>query len=67
MIRDDEFLKKYNKVCNKVSNRIKKGLDNKSAYKEKYLKTKIKPYGGKVKTNLHDDGIPKEGPHCICL
>ena len=34
---------------------------------EKYLRTKIKSYGGKTNTIFHSDRIPKEGSHCICL
>ena len=32
-----------------------------------YLKTKTKSYDGKIDTNFHDDEMPKEGSHCICL
>ena len=31
----------------------------------KYLKTEIKPYKGKI--NTFQDGMLKEGSHCICL
>ena len=36
-------------------------------YNEKYLKTKIKFYKGKINTNFHHDKIPKKGSQCICL
>ena len=54
--------KKYNKVWDKVSNTIKTVFDIQPAYKEKYLKNKIKIYERKIKTNFKGDGIPKEGP-----
>ena len=58
LIKDDELLEKYNKICEKVSNNIKKGFDSEPTYKEKYLKTKVKSYEGKINTNFHHDKIP---------
>ena len=40
LIRDDELLKKYNKMWNKVSNSIKKEFDSEPVYNKKYLKSK---------------------------
>ena len=34
---------------------------------EKYLKTKIKSYNGKINTNFHNNKISNEGSQCICL
>ena len=51
--------------CDKIW--IIKGFDNDPAYNEKYLKTTIKSYDGKIDTNFHGDKILKEGSHCICL
>ena len=42
LIKDDELLKKYNKIWEKVKNGIKKNFDIKLVYNEKYLKGKIK-------------------------
>ena len=52
MIKDDEFLEKYNKIWNKVSNSIKKGFDSEPVYHEKYLKTKVKSYQGELNVNF---------------
>ena len=57
------MLEKYNEIWDKGSNTIKKRFDS----DEKYLKTEIKSYEGKISTNFHVDKIPKEGSHCICL
>ena len=51
----------------KVSNILKKEFDNKPVYNEKYLKTKIKSYNGKINTNFYNNKIPKEGSKYICL
>ena len=55
------------KFAKKVENNIKKELDNEPVYNEKYVKTIIKSYKGKINTNLHKNKIPKEGSQCICL
>ena len=67
LIKNDESLEKYNKTLNKVSNSTKKESDSERVYNEKYLKSKIKSYKGKISTNFCDDRIPKEDSHCICL
>ena len=36
-------------------------------YNKKYLKTEIKSCHGKINTNFHDNGMSKEGSHCVCL
>ena len=41
MIKNDELLEKYNEICEKVRNSIKKEFDSEPACKEKYPKTKI--------------------------
>ena len=61
LIKDDELLKEYNEIT------INKEFDSDPAYNEKYLKSKIKPYNGKINTNFHNDKIPKEGSQCICF
>ena len=61
------MLEKYNKIWNKVSKVIEKRFDSVPIYNNKYLKTKIKSYKGKVNTNFHDDKVPKNGSHYICL
>ena len=66
LIKDDKFKEKYNNIWNKVSNSIRKWFDSETVYHEKYLKTKTKPYEGKINTNFHN-GIPKEGLQHISL
>ena len=51
----------------KVKNCLKKEFDSKPINNEKYLKTKIKSYNGKINTSFHNNKIPKEGPQFIWL
>ena len=59
-------IEKYNEIWKKISSIIQKEFDSKSVYNEKYLKTKIKSYNGKINTNFQNNKIPKEGCQCIC-
>ena len=38
LIKDNELLKKYSEICEKVKKSLKKELDWEPAYHEKYLK-----------------------------
>ena len=67
LIKDDKLLENIVKSAIKSAIVNKKGFDSKPVYNEKYLKTEIKSYEGKISTSFHDDGIPKESSHCICL
>ena len=49
LIKDGELLEKYNKIWTNISNSIKR---SEPAYNEKYLKTKLKSYKGKINTNF---------------
>ena len=66
-IKDQKLLEKYDQICKKVSNIIKKEFDSNPVYNENYIKTKIKSYNGKINTNFHNNKITKEGCQCICL
>ena len=46
-IKDDELLKKYNEIWEKVKNSLNKEFDSEPVYNKKYLKAKIKSYNGK--------------------
>ena len=55
------------KFGKKIRNSIKKEFESEPAHNEKYLKTKINSYKGKINTNFHIHEIPNEGSQCICL
>ena len=51
----NDKLKQQSKIWDKFNNIIKNGFDNKPVYNEKYLKTVVKLYEGKINTNLLDN------------
>ena len=67
LIKDDELLEKYNEIWEKFKITIKREFNDEPVYNEKYLKSKIKSYNGKINTNFHNKKIPREGSQFICL
>ena len=67
MRKNDELLEKYKEIWDKVRNKIKKEFDREPDNNEKYLKTKIEYYKGKLNTIFHGDKLPKEVSQYICL
>ena len=64
MMKDEKLLEKYNEIFSSI---IKKEFDSEPVYNEKYLKTKIKSFNGKINTNFHNNKIPKEDSRYIFL
>ena len=60
LIKDENFLKEYNKILDEIGNSIKIGSYSEPVYIEKYLKTKRKSYRCKINTTFHDNGMPKK-------
>ena len=66
LVKDEKLLEKYNEIWKNVSNIIPKIFDRNPVYNEKYIKTKIKSYNGKINTTFYNK-TPKEGCEYICL
>ena len=56
MIEDEELLKTYNDIWNKVSNNMKKEFGSEPIYNKKFLKTKTISYGDET-ADFHE--MPK--------
>ena len=59
-IEEDDLLKKYNAIWNKVSADIKKELDSERVYYKEFLKTKMESHGDEV-TDFYDKKLPNVG------
>ena len=66
MIEDDDILKKYNSIRDKVSPDNKKQLDSEPTYSKNYLKTKIKSHGDKLEI-FTQKKFPKLDSNHTCL
>ena len=63
-----QLLKNYNKIWGKVE-KLLKMFERKPVYgdDDKYIKTKVKKYAGRMITNFHNKKMPKEKAPCKCL
>ena len=62
-LKNDKVLDKYNEIWDVIKNKLKIKFHSLPVYDEKYLKTKVREYGGKVKTNFLGNGVPEENSH----
>ena len=67
LIKNYKLIENYNEIWEKVKNNLKKEFDNEPVHNEKYLKSKIKYYNGKIIPKFRNNRIPKKGPQCNCL
>ena len=67
LVKHDELLEKNNEIWEKVKITSKKKKKLNKVYNAKYLKAKIKFCNGKIKTNFHNNKIPKEDSQYIFL
>ena len=51
-VRDDNVLDKYNKIWDKIKNKLNIKFHSKPVYDEKYLKVKIREFDGIIKSNF---------------
>ena len=68
-VKDNKLLKKYNKIWEKISSQMNIEFDSEPVYGDgdKYKKTKIKMYEGRVNTNFQGRKVPKEKASYKCL
>ena len=57
---------KYSEIWDTMSN-MKNKFDSEPVYNDKYIKTKIKSYEGKMNTNFHGNKVLREGSQYIFL
>ena len=51
---NNEFLERYTKIWEKISNLIDKKFDSDPVYNNKYINTKIRSYNNDIITNFHN-------------
>ena len=63
MVKDDNVLDKYNKIWNKIKEKLSIKFHSMPVYDETYIKAKVRKFDNKIKTNFLGDGVPKENMH----
>ena len=68
-IQDKQLLKNCNKKWKKIESLMSIDFESKPFYgdDDKYIKTKIKIYEGKIIANFRNKKVPKEQIPCKCL
>ena len=68
-VGDNNLLKKYSKILDKISNLINIEFYSEPIYRgnDKYIKTKIKMYEDRMNTNFQGKKVPKENVLYKCL
>ena len=67
LIKDDEVGEKYEQIWDVIKNKLKIKFHSEPVYEYKYLKLKVREYGGVIKTNFLGNVIPKENMHYTCI
>ena len=67
VIKDDDLPNKYNKMWNKIKNKLNIKFHSMPVYDEKYIKAKIREFNDVIKTNFLGDKIPKESMQHDCI
>ena len=60
LVYDNNLLKIYNEIWNKISDLLKKEFDIKPVHNSKYIKVKIKIYNNKIDSSFHDNKTPED-------
>ena len=63
----DDVLDQYNEIWGVIKKKLNIKFHSMCIYDEKYLKTKVREYGGVIKTNFLGNGVPKENIHYTCI
>ena len=69
---NNEFLERYTKIWEKISDLINKKIGSGPVYNNKYINTKIRSYNNDIKTNFHDidnknNKLPQKNKPCRCM
>ena len=67
MIKDGSVLNKYNKIWDKIKEKLSIIFHSEPVYDQTYIKAKVREFDGKIKTNLLGDEIPKENNIILIL
>ena len=67
MVKNDDVLDKYNKIWDKIKNKLDIKFHSAPVYDEKCIKVKVREFNGTIKTNFLGDKISKENVHYTCI
>ena len=66
-IKDDEVLYKYNKIWDKVKEKLNIKFHSEPICDKKYIKAKVREFDGVINTNILGNKVPKENMRYTCI
>ena len=63
MVKDDNALDKYNKIWDKIKEKLNIKFHSKPVYDETYIKVKVREFDSKIKKNFLANKVPKKNMH----
>ena len=67
LIKNSEVWEKYEEIWNVIKNKRNIKFHSQPIYENKYLKVKVRVFGGNIKTNFLGNGLPKENTYYTCI
>ena len=67
IVRDDNVLDNYNKIWDKIKEKLNIKFHSMPVYDKTYIKAKVREFDSKIKTNFLGDRVAKENMHCTCI
>ena len=67
LIKDYDVLDKYNKIWDKIKNKLNIKFHSMPVYDETYIKAKVREFNDVIKTNFLGDEVRKENIHYTCI
>ena len=67
MVKDDNVLDKYNKIQNKIKEKLNITFHSMPVDEKTYIKVKVREFDSKIKTHFLGDKVPKENMHYTCI
>ena len=67
MVKDDNVFDKYNKMWDKIKEKVNIKFHSMPVYDKTYIKAKVRELDSKIKTNVLGNEVPKENMHYTCI
>ena len=67
LIKDNEVWEQFQKIWDRIKDKLVIKFHSKPVYEYKYLKAKVREFDGVIKANFWGNGMPKENMHHTCI
>ena len=67
LIKDNEVWEQFQKIWDRIKDKLGIKFHSKPVYEYKYLKAKVREFDGVIKANFLGNDMPKENMHYNCI